>query len=480
MQQALLVILTLALVVLFMRLAEKIAQQHVLSCRDALFRAMLFASPSREPKRLGVAMNRLITDANSLRQWAGPGIAHLLAGSLLTGFYCLFFLLEVPQLIPVSAALLLLLALHAGLSYRSITNTEALVRSQRGRLSGHLSERSVQKTAVRRMRRQKSEADKSYQHGRVLADLLVRLTTLTTLFHTSLVTATSLVTLIYILAYLDQPTQIMELLHLPLFVQGILLMHRSWQAFLIYKVAYKRLSLALIRCRANTSASGKRLQPKEAISIALRDCQVSHYSKLLNGRFPAGAQILLTGTHDKTALIRILLNEQRPLAGYACMGKRRVSNLNPRHLYKRTLTLDTSFAFFKSTVRRSILYGQGRVSEESLSRICTFLSIPEEQLELQVMEMGTGLSEHWQVRIMLARALLANPGLVLIDHPLLLAHPLASQLLPRLLALIDTTVIIVGEEGHTPVECEWVLDTDTGFCGLALERETSRCLPATL
>lgn len=100
MQQALLVILTLALVVLFMRLAEKIAQQHVLSCRDALFRAMLFASPSREPKRLGVAMNRLITDANSLRQWAGPGIAHLLAGSLLTGFYCLFFLLEVPQLIP--------------------------------------------------------------------------------------------------------------------------------------------------------------------------------------------------------------------------------------------------------------------------------------------------------------------------------------------------------------------------------------------
>lgn len=478
-QQGLLALLTLGLVVFFMRLAERIAQRHVLACRDTLFRAMLNTSPSGEPKRLGVAMNRLITDANSLRQWAGPGIAHLLAGAMLTGFYSLYFVIEVPHLLPVSVTLLLLLALHAGLSFKAITGTEAQVRSQRGRLSGHLSERSVQKTAVRRMRRQTAEADKSHHYGSVLADLLVRLQTLTTLFHTALMTAISLVTLAYIWAHLSQPERILELLHLPLFAQGILLIHRAWQAFLIYKVAYKRLSLALIRCRVPPAAKGTKRPPKGAFGIALRGCKVSPDGHSLQGRFPARARILLTGTYDKTGLIRVLLNEQRPRAGYACLDKRRVINLTPRHLYKRTLVLDEQFAFFKSSVRRNIVYGQGRIDDVRLAQVCAFLSLARHQLEVKTPEMGRGLSAHWQVRIMLARTLLAAPGLLIIDHPLLLTHPLARHLLPRLLELIDTTVIVVGEEGHSPLECEWVIDTNTGFCGPALERQTSRCLPAT-
>ena len=474
-QQSLLALCTLALVVLFIRLTERIAQQHVLACRDILFRAMLHAPFQRGPKRLGVAMNRLITDANSLRKWAGPGLANLLTGSLLVIAYGLYFTIGSPQLLPVAGTLLVALAISAGLSRSIISQTEASVRSQRGRLSGHLSERSIQKLSIRRMRRLDHEAKKSLNHGLVLADLLIGLKTVTTFFHTLLITVITLVTLTYIGIHLDDRAAILELLHLPLFAQGILLMHRAWQYFLIYRVAYKRLSLALVRCRANFHPSGKNLKAGEAPGITFRDCKLSRNSKTLVGRFPSGARVLLRGVHDKTALIRALLAEQRPYSGYACLGKRRVSNLNPKRLYKHVMVLDQNFAFFKTSLRRNIAYGQGRLQDDHWQQVCRFLSIPDSRLDMAVPEMGAGLSEQWKIRIMFARTLLARPTLLMIDHPVLLSHPLAKQLLPQLVEAVTATLVIVSEPEDTPIGCEWLIDTDSGFCGPVQQWRQAPC-----
>lgn len=67
-------------------LAEQNGQRLVIAYHQALFSRMLDADVENGPNRLGVVINRRISDANSVAHFAGRGLGFLQMGAL--GYLC--------------------------------------------------------------------------------------------------------------------------------------------------------------------------------------------------------------------------------------------------------------------------------------------------------------------------------------------------------------------------------------------------------
>jgi ATP-binding cassette subfamily C protein LapB len=174
--------------------------------------------------------------------------------------------------------------------------------------------------------------------------------------------------------------------------------------------------------------------------------------KGLNLRIAAGERVGFVGRigSGKSTLLRLLLNLYEPQQGAVLVDHIAANHIDPQSLRRHMGYVPQDVTLFHGSIRENILLGATDVSDadliQSIRRSClheTLAQMPE-GLGTQVGEGGNCLSGGQRQAVSIARALVRQPKLLLLDEPSSAMDPATEQaLIQNLRELQDVTLLLV-------------------------------------
>ncbi len=147
--------------------------------------------------------------------------------------------------------------------------------------------------------------------------------------------------------------------------------------------------------------------------------------KGVNFRVRAGQKVAIVGPSGagKTTLISLLLRFYRPSSGQIYYGERLASNLEVRALRRRFGYVPQETTLLSGSVMENLRYGNTDATEAEVRRaaraagIDDFITGLSEGYDTLIGERGVRLSEGQKQRISIARALVRDPDVLIMDEP---------------------------------------------------------------
>lgn len=165
--------------------------------------------------------------------------------------------------------------------------------------------------------------------------------------------------------------------------------------------------------------------------------------------------IIGTAGSGKTTLLRLVLNLYQPASGSVLLDGTDVRQIEPADLRRNLGVVQQSPYLFYGSIRDNITMGHESVDEKALlaaaelSGVMEFLRDTEAGLDYQVGEHGERLSGGQRQSVAIARALLYDPQVMLLDEPTASLDPSSEKrLFQRLDSVIrDKTIILITHKG---------------------------------
>jgi ATP-binding cassette subfamily C protein LapB len=199
--------------------------------------------------------------------------------------------------------------------------------------------------------------------------------------------------------------------------------------------------------------------------------QESHALEGVSFKAEAGERIGILGRigSGKSTIARLMIGLYEPSAGAVLMDGTDIRQIDPADLRRNVGYVSQDNYLFFGTVRDNIAFGAPHLDDQAIMRaaqvagVSDFLRSHPHGFDLQVGERGMSLSGGQRQAIVIARALLLDPPMVLLDEPTsnmdnsteMVFKKRLSELLPgktlllvthrsSLLSLIDRLIIIDG------------------------------------
>lgn len=162
---------------------------------------------------------------------------------------------------------------------------------------------------------------------------------------------------------------------------------------------------------------------------------------------PPGSKTAIVGPSGsgKTTLIELLLKLRTPTDGQIRLNDTSVMELNETSIWQASKVVLQHSHFFRGTIRDNLLLNEEPHSDQALSDILDKVQLPNKSLDDRVYEKGENLSEGEKQRLALARAMLREGRLWLLDEPTSSLDYVTEQRVFRQLlaqAVNDTLVLI--------------------------------------
>ncbi|MFG1734667.1 thiol reductant ABC exporter subunit CydC [Paenibacillus sp. 843] len=162
---------------------------------------------------------------------------------------------------------------------------------------------------------------------------------------------------------------------------------------------------------------------------------------------PPGSKTAIVGSSGsgKTTLIELLLKLRLPTDGQIRLNDTSVTELDETSIWQASKVVLQHSHFFRGTIRDNLLLNEEHHSDQALSVILDKVQLPNKSLDDRVYEKGENLSEGEKQRLALARAMLREGRLWLLDEPTSSLDYVTEQRVFRHLlaqAVNDTLVLI--------------------------------------
>ncbi|MFM9413270.1 thiol reductant ABC exporter subunit CydC [Peptococcus simiae] len=174
---------------------------------------------------------------------------------------------------------------------------------------------------------------------------------------------------------------------------------------------------------------------------------------------PHGRHVAFVGTSGsgKTSLARLLLRLWRPDRGEVRLGGLPLDQVEESFLRDTIGYLEQTPAFFNTSIRDNLRLAKPEAEDPELMEVLKAVQLDQvvaawpEGLDTSILENGTRLSGGERQRLALARVILQNPDIVILDEPLHNLDGLTSQMLDAFLDqwAADKTVILITHELKT-------------------------------
>jgi len=455
--------------------AERLGQDYVMRVRLRIFGAVARRSAAADRRgRWGVTMTRLISDLNSLRNWVSAGIARSIVASI--------------TLVGVGVALawthpvaLVALGVMVGISGASAWALLPILRRyvrearrRRGRLANNLGEKMLAAGTVRQFDNTRSELRRVRTHSLWLRDALVRRVRLAQVMRR--IPRAAVPVAIAVLIGLAGPFDFsaaditVSVMLLGLAGSSLSDLARALDYRLAFEEGRARIDDVLAARHLKEARKAVELPPGGPVSV--RVGRVGVRARLDAGPFRAspGQTVWVTGPDGsgKSTLLALIARWLDPDSGRIELDDVPVRRLSFASLAMTVQLVTPEVPLLRGSVLDNLTYGFEDPEDEWVAKVCTTCDLGgsggprEELMEMRVEEQGRNLPEGLRARIVLARAAVAAPRLLLIDHPVLLTDPKARVALRRIIDLLGCTALVAGPNGPPLVESDAVWRLDRG------------------
>lgn len=209
----------------------------------------------------------------------------------------------------------------------------------------------------------------------------------------------------------------------------------------------------------------------EQLSFRYRPTQPPFFDDL-NMEIDAGTRVAFVGRSGsgKSTLAKLLLKLWQPDVGALYWNDTPYRELDGEALRKEIVMLEQSPAFFHTSVRDNLRLAAPDATDERLWAVLEEVQLAErirafsEGLDASLGENGSRLSGGERQRLAMARLLLADGSVVILDEPLQNLDGITARMLERLLdeRMADRTVLLITHSLHQLPEVDFIFLFDRG------------------
>lgn len=454
------------LIALILRVVERIhaarlGEDYVARIRLRLFKALATDPISAAQRRgVGPTMLRFVTDLTAVQRWIREGLARLIVGSLATlGGLAALYLISPAIGIAVSTVVVVALLMGAFL-YRPLTDRVRAARRQRARLASHVGDRLGALDVVKTSGRERREQRLLARHSGRLAEAAVARAGIAGLVQVLPDAALGAATLaVLVIGGLQlsagettQGTLLAALLLIGAIAPQARALGRAFEHWTNYKVATVKLRQIL-----RTARGAKRPRRRLAISsgeLALDDVAVDDRLESVSATVAAGTRVAIIGPSGsgKSTLLWLAGSRQRPDRGRVLLDGVDIAEVDPRSFARHVGTASSEMPLLKGSVRRNLCYRFGRASEADIAEVCRLCGIEDaivalpQGLDFRLTEQAAHLPRGLRHRLILARAVMGNPAMLLLDEQDLGADPAGRAAIDRVLSARSGTTLMLTQD----------------------------------
>ena len=175
--------------------------------------------------------------------------------------------------------------------------------------------------------------------------------------------------------------------------------------------------------------------------------------KNINFRIKPGEKVGIIGRtgSGKSTILRLMMNLYNPNEGSILLDGIELRQLDPVDFRKYMGYIPQNLMLFSGTLRENILMGHPEASNERLAKICNMTTISDFArrhpmgLDLPVGELGSALSGGQRQTVAIARSLLKEPDIILMDEPTSELDNRTEEIILKSMQeeLKDKTVVVV-------------------------------------
>lgn len=187
---------------------------------------------------------------------------------------------------------------------------------------------------------------------------------------------------------------------------------------------------------------------------------------------PAGALCVVVGSSGagKSTLADLLLRFYDPTAGTISIDRHDLRNLRFQDLRRHIAVVEQTPYFFRATVRENIAYGKPDASLEEIRTCCEAAAIDDfiqslpDRYETILGERGSTMSVGERQRIALARALLRDPSILIMDEPSSALDPASEAAITSVFSRVlrGRTAILITHRMSLVEKADMVVVLDAG------------------
>ncbi|MGB0505836.1 MAG: ABC transporter transmembrane domain-containing protein [Pikeienuella sp.] len=453
-------------------LSEHLGQAYVAVYRVRLVKALVRNGGATGPH--GVAMTRLITDLASIKNWVSQGLAEGAANAaalngLIIGAWFLAPAAALPLLASTLVTAIAAFAL-AGPLRRSIRAS----RRARGQLASEVGETVLTASTLRVFGVLDAAKRRIYRKSDRMARKLGR-----RFWWASLMRNTPELGFLASLALIAAPNAggggfapAAGVLMLAAGMTAQRALTRALDQRLNYIEATDRLSVGLAAAgrratewvsQATVDTTGE--APSEPLGVDLQRARVVSTARRASFTIPPGTAVALRRGKATTALARLICGLGAPTVGTLRLCDDAGNQRHTDRVTGAAVLVAPDVPLTRGTVRSNLKLSNPTADDNELAAVLHLVNLISDDIDLDeffglpVGEAGAGLTAQLSTRLRLARAVLACPGILVIDDPHFEPEGSARAALARVAQELNATLIIVTNDPTPPMPIDYTIET---------------------
>ncbi len=461
--------------------AEKIGQNYIHRIRMMLFRHMsrLGLRTLQQRSRGGVLL-RFIGDLNALKRWISLGLVRMLVAGIST-----FCSLTALAFINWRLALAAGIVLGAGAAYclslgKPIRDTTRESRRRRVYLATNISEKISNMAVVQVFGQARRETRRvNRQSGRLVTAQIKRAEKIgqirgATLTITALAGAAVLLTGAREigLGQTTPGTVVAAMTIVGMLTPALRDLSRIYEYWQDSRISVEKLEdfINIPKQRAARSSLPE-LEPGPG-HIELKGIKLNGLLHSINATAKSGSNIIVKGGNGtgKSTLLFMLSGLIEPDEGEILLDGQDIFKHNQDSVRRVISMVSPDLPLLRGTLRKNLLYRCSDVSTEEMERIWNLCGIDEiintlpQGLDTRITEEGSNLSFGQRQKISLARAILGNPQVILLDEADVHLDNEASSIFTKIISDFKGTILWVTHNNDLASFKEdhvWLIENET-------------------